>query len=654
MPVFLLFLGICATIATLAPELTMVIGMTIIGLPVALVLVVAPFLFLFCLLWVFLNDVLKLLPMQLPKVVAVSLSLGLTLVPFVVPALFANIAADRQVSEYLALDSSEFQRPEGARTIAEQRLDNGANRGCDGFCLHALLSGEIDRFIRVGVSSFHDIGSPFDPNLPGEAYFFEHREECPPTEFTSSYGLEVLSWTPQQRSGRYAVTLAEERLLDGLCLVSEPATALEADLIIHENWLVRNDDNDARFRFNPFASPVSAYYRRIFINQNGTLTEAYRRTALQVDRLPFIAVPMPLWNAGGGSYRASFGLLRTEQFVNSDSRSRAALGWASFLTETLGYNLDLSDGGEGSFQSIRAEQAARGEQIATQVGGHTDQQLQFLESFVKTRLAYRQSTTLEEQVAIISILENQTLPLPQEFGFQEGWALLDQLEPELNARFADAVMGRLYDVAFKATPGDRSTIEGYRYSDEKEQLGVLGSLVGGMSAAIEERHWDRLATLSENAILNAPAAEIMATFKRFGERGFEQYRSVLQQIIGWSEMAAGEQPAMGLGYGDGRAASIQLLGVLRRELCERGTDAESLIPLLVEAVRVVPGSVAFTERTDWVRAFALMGMESDELFEFISEKYNAERRSSSSPQISREWFDDALRSVNRNGSERCD
>jgi len=144
-----------------------------------------------------------------------------------------SLGLELRARHLVSQDHNSLNTPVSAKVIAVRR--NEERRGerrraiaCDGFCLHALLSGEATRILVVESRTLDETPNPDESAI---AFSLEVRDKCPEVSFSRDnfHKLEL------PRRGKYKVNAVDAmkiRMLNGECLVSRKARLADADMII--------------------------------------------------------------------------------------------------------------------------------------------------------------------------------------------------------------------------------------------------------------------------------------------------------------------------------------------------------------------------------------------------------------------------------------
>ena len=331
--IFLLVSGLLSLVVLALPEIGLLAALTFIGLPVALAYWAVPAVFLISLIAYLL---FRVLPVRGKTGAFVSLIAALMVLA--VPPFFLNAPIHQKAAAFVAGDLERLRKPVTARSIASRerfRFGRGVTR-CNGFCLHALLTGTAERFLIANTRDPHGALS-----LEDEAIEFrlERRDTCPPVSYRSgAYRLKFRASSGDGERTADPVETLKLRMADGECLVSRPARLADADIVISRGPLSRSRYPRRNTGFSLTSDTVAA--NRISVHrmaENG-FEEIYRRTQVRYRPFEWLMIPTPI---SGHELRVDFGWWRTESRINIKGRYDNPYAWTEFLTARLGFGLKL-------------------------------------------------------------------------------------------------------------------------------------------------------------------------------------------------------------------------------------------------------------------------------------------------------------------------
>lgn len=330
----LLALGVLSLVVFAFPELGVIAAITVIGLPLALAYWVTPAVFVFALTAYLLHR-----PLRLSGKTGVVVSSLVAAVVLAMPSYLLNGPIHREAASWAAGDLDKLRLPITARSIASRerfKFPKGTTP-CGGFCLHSLLTGAAERFLVADSDRPHG-----DISLNEEviAFRLERRDVCPPVNFRS--GAHRLTFPFAKGDTARAADPVETlklRASNGECLVSEPATLGEADIVVS-----RGKATDGVFRhrdtgFSLTADTVVA--DRISLHQKtagNRFDEVYRHTQVRYRPFGWLLVPAVTMR---GDLNGKVGWWRKESRINVQSRHSDPYERTAFLVGKLGLDLKL-------------------------------------------------------------------------------------------------------------------------------------------------------------------------------------------------------------------------------------------------------------------------------------------------------------------------
>lgn len=318
------------SLTLLMPSLPFVLAITIIGLPITVFLLLAPFLFL-----VFAGTTWAG-PQLGGGRKGHGLGLVLTLAVLALPAALGNHLLERRAKALLA-DDHDDASPFTARTVAWRSDTAGAfgkdETRCGEFCLRALLTGAADRVLVVHEAP--DVA--IDPARSVDAFRMERRDACPPVKLRQGAGhdfnaLFVRAHDPKAQRADERMQLA---IAKGHCLIAERAPLGAADAVTSAG-AVHKPPRAAWW--NPLADTVQAQRITLHVKRADAFAEAYRRTGVVMRTLgPFYAPTAE----SGAEFRAWPTLYRHEERRNLAAPGNDRPDFGEFVSRRLGMRLEL-------------------------------------------------------------------------------------------------------------------------------------------------------------------------------------------------------------------------------------------------------------------------------------------------------------------------
>lgn len=278
----LIVLGVAAVVTLLVPSLPFVIAITLIGLPITVFLLLAPFLFL-----VFAGTV-----WAGPRLgggwMGHGMGLVLALAALALPAALGNHLLERRAKALLA-DDHDDGSAFAARTVALRSDSAGAfGKGetrCGEFCLRMLLAGVAQRVLVAREAP--DVA--LDPARGVDAFSIERRDACPPVKLRHGADPDFTApLAPPDPKAQRADERMQLEIAKGRCLIAESALLGTADAVISVGTVHR--PQSARW-WNPFADTVQAHRITLQVMRDGAFVEAYRRTGVVMRKLGAFYAP---------------------------------------------------------------------------------------------------------------------------------------------------------------------------------------------------------------------------------------------------------------------------------------------------------------------------------------------------------------------------
>lgn len=320
-------LGVVAAIVLVAPALTVVAMISVVGIPLALAMMAAPTLFCVVALAYALQ---KLHGRDGPAAVAASMAGALVLMAGL--AGFANSRLDRSAEEYLEGDLDTLERPLRAKSIGLVDLDalrwsKGETR-CDELCQRLLLSGAAGHVL---VADLAHGNKSWSGDTPAFAYRIEPRASCPPVHLASRRsGLPL-----DGADSRAAMNLA---VASGRCLVEANATLADSDAVI-ATGRVHRGASESGAGLSLLADTVTATRATVHVRESGSFVERYRWTGVSVMRHPVIPVPTLV---GGHELNMWPGFLRQEIEHNERAFAKHGIDSLRFARDELGLDVAVA------------------------------------------------------------------------------------------------------------------------------------------------------------------------------------------------------------------------------------------------------------------------------------------------------------------------
>jgi hypothetical protein len=223
--VWLITTGIGAAITLAMPSFVVVAAITIVGLPLAFALMLAPFAFIVSLGSWFIGRKLAL------GRTGYVLGLGAMVIALAVPPYFINAGLEQRAASLVAQDRDTLRKPLRAKVLAVR--DGKAphfyrdETRCDGLCMRALLNGVAERILFVA----QDLNEPLNGAMPARSFRMEKRADCPTVRLKG--GHDPIEDRRSFAQGRKHVhELMQLEIAKGSCLIEETVPLRTADVVI--------------------------------------------------------------------------------------------------------------------------------------------------------------------------------------------------------------------------------------------------------------------------------------------------------------------------------------------------------------------------------------------------------------------------------------
>jgi hypothetical protein len=325
----LVLLGLTAVLALAFPFLTVVSLISIIGIPIAFVLMILPAL------------AFVLIPARFVQrlsgfrgVLAVVGSIAAVLLVLAFGAIHFNGRLDTRVDAFAADDMDALSAPRhDTLAIAEERSrwQDRKQSACSELCMRLLLNGEVRRVV---IFPWPEYPETLPPDVSGRGFWLERRSACPDVDL------------PDDRLGRAVVDEADAKsaaeqlrlkIVGGTCLLERAVSLSEIDTLLTAGRLSSGGTPFSAGLW-PDADTVSADRVAVFQRDGTELKETYRRTALRWYSHGWILAPTIV---GGYGLEMGPAFFRTLKRRNIDEEHYDGPDLASFLQDRLGLTLAI-------------------------------------------------------------------------------------------------------------------------------------------------------------------------------------------------------------------------------------------------------------------------------------------------------------------------
>ncbi len=508
-------MGVLSLVVLAIPELGVIAVISLIGLPLALAYWATPAVFLLCLIAYLIN---RILPLAGKTGAAVSLVAAAAVLA--IPPLVLNGPIHRKAASFASGDLDALQLPVTARSIASResfRFGKGVTQ-CDGFCLHALLTGTAERFLVADTDTpFGDIA----PDTVAIEFRLEPGDTCPPVSFKpGTYALTFAAAKGDTARPADPVETLKLRASEGECLVSRPATLGDADLVISRGTVTKGIHlrSDTGFSF----AADTAVANRITVHRKAGGTrfdEVYRHTEVRYQPFGWFLVPSVVMSSG---FKVKTGWWRTKSWINVQSRYDGPHEWTTFLTRKLGLDLELKG------EDTKAKTLARLRKLLDEgtPPSSADWAL-FSQYFDRLGIGRNTKMSAEDFELGLRMLGSENYPAPPR---------LHNLVKYAGRNAGDAEMAHLAGFFVARLNSDTSRHQALGVKPEK-QIKHLASGIGALPAAVLLPHKKKMVALASRpdiqrhgytallrlAVYGDDAVPVLLTLMKVGLEGGEHF-----------------------------------------------------------------------------------------------------------------------------------
>jgi len=346
----MLLLFVCSLIAATMPDLIVLLMFTGIGLPLGLLILIAPPAFTVLLT---LTLIYWWIPGKSTK--RFFIASVLTLAVLAIPSVALNVFVKQRATSWTLGDLDKIDgplRPSSIATENRSQIERYFTQ-CDAFCLHALLTGATQRFL---VMSDRKLGHPPIGSEPALEFSIQRRDVCPEVRFKYVSGELHLPQASRGEVNPNAIELMQLRIADGECLIQREATLKDAEVIITDGRLAKRDREAGGKRFEIPSFTSGATRRSVYQQkEDGSFEEIYRRTSVQYWYFGPLLLPVM---ESAGELRTKLNFWRHKGILNGNDRFEESYSdWGRFLTDTLGLPLQLNEAYAGTAVVERMEEA---------------------------------------------------------------------------------------------------------------------------------------------------------------------------------------------------------------------------------------------------------------------------------------------------------
>ena len=488
---WLIFLGISALLALLLPELAIVAAISIIGIPIALFLAMAPGLFI---IFFFPHLISKFLGGGWISVgVGLVVTLGvLAIVPYI-----ANMPLEKRAIELVATDHDSLTPPIAVGILGVRSTNGLMGFGrdttpCDEFCARALLNGQTKQLL---FSVDRDTNAVFDLNAKAVSFRMEDRPQCPEVKLADGYGNIRVDGEDRGFTAKRPHELMKLAIAKGHCLIQEEAVIGLADVIL-SNTRLNNGVNAYRAGLDPFADTVSADRLSVHIRDGGGYRETFRWTGVTIHKLAPLLIPTI--NSGYG-LEADAGFLRFTERKNIADKYYERPDWSRFLTKTLGMDLALRD------SSVDADTRLLLETALAQDGSLTASSLSLTEDYFD-RFMRARTVSKEDAALALRLLSDRRFEIPR-----TAWAAVEYAK-DVGPDYFEGVARVMFEWLRETTVWDGQKID----HGQTERAKRIGGIIHRLPATALLTHRQDLEWLAREQALRVPAYQALQRLSELG------------------------------------------------------------------------------------------------------------------------------------------
>ncbi len=486
-----MFLGISAAVTLLMPSLVIVTMITIIGIPIGLSLMAAPFLFLLAA-----GSKLYVWAMGDGRLAKVT-GMFVTFMVLAVPPYLVNRSFESSAQALVAGDHDTKTMPR-AKVIAVRSPVRGRRKDgplpCDDFCQRALLNGIAERILVVDQNPLDLI----NPNGVAAEYRMEARARCPEVKLERSLNALKLSGDKRDKGTKRADELMNLEIAKGHCLIAGEARLSDADIILSVGKIKRGKSKISA-GLSLGADTVSADRITMHERKDDIFIETYRWTGVTVHTLLPVYAPTV---EGGSELRAYAVLARKTRRLNIDDKYYQAPDWAGFLTDRLGYDLALRDG------EARKETRSVLTSAVLRTDTANDVPVAVASDFFAEIRQVRKIDGADLEIAS-QILSDASFPVPS-----DAWAAVKYAD-DADADYFDTIG----DAMFRRLRAFQGLDEGRKYPSWGSEARQIGMVIQRLPASTIRRHRADLDWLANSETVRVPAYLALMRYSEFGEAG---------------------------------------------------------------------------------------------------------------------------------------
>jgi hypothetical protein len=491
---WLWFFGIFGALALLFPDGVLIALMSIVGIPIAVLMMAAPIVFIVLFATKYLATYFG------AGIRGYVLAFAATMAALAVVPFLQNAKLEKQSRALVSGDLNALTGPLKVDVLAVQRNEAIKPRGngyyCDEFCARVLLTKSAKQIIYSQVLAQ---GEAIDAGAQTVSYRLEERATCPAMKLEQR-GAEIQ--VDQEKGAdtvRQPLDLLKIAIASGQCLIEESAPLTTADALLSDYQVARGK-SDAQAGFDIFADTVRADRLAVHLRDGTGFREVYRWTGVTTGKLTPILIPTVQFDG----MRAMRGFARVPSRINISDKYYERLNFSNFVTKTLGLELALdrsqSNGNERQLL-LDALASAAPVSDATQQLADT-----FMDGLVQMRLAQEKIGMPEaDRELAVQLLSDTRFPVPF-----ASWAVVTKAgpaRPDYYDRLAVGLFQRLRGL---------ETIPASKGFDWKEQVRRAAAPLQMLPRDTILKHRADLEWLARNDRVRVPAWQVLPRLHEFG------------------------------------------------------------------------------------------------------------------------------------------
>ena len=326
---FLVLLAGLGLVSLGAGDLTIGLMFTLIGIPLAVLILALPSIALvLCSARILDRALLRHL---VPGIGPTGyIAVGLVLVALAGLSLTANQMQGSQIVALQRGDHNDLRLPLTGETIAY--VSGTPSVLCGDFCQRLLLAGQAKQvLVTIGSSALAE--GPLDPATPAQSWRIEDRPTCPPVDLPRD-GTIRIAGAPTGNDALRADLVMRAGIAAGHCLIGGLTTLAGADVVITDVTM-RTSVSPNHAGFSLGDDLISASRRAVWVRTDAGLTEQARWTHVSATKMFPLALPVVHASMNSGSDAG---------FARSWATGLAPdPGFGHLVSQTLGLRLSLDD-----------------------------------------------------------------------------------------------------------------------------------------------------------------------------------------------------------------------------------------------------------------------------------------------------------------------